>query len=52
MIKCGQKMYLQAFHKIEAASDALTRLHQPNALIYGVFIAITERTGILIWKSW
>jgi hypothetical protein len=50
MIKCGQKMYLQAFHRIEAARDALTRLHQHNALIYGVFMAITKAANISIWK--
>jgi len=44
------KMYLQAFHGIEAASDALTRLYQSNALIYGVFMAIIKATGILIRK--
>ena len=44
------KMYLQAFHRIEAASDAPTRLYQSNALIFTIFMAITKATGILIRK--
>jgi len=43
-------MYLQASHRIGAARDTPTRLYQSNALIYGVFVAITKATGILIRK--